>query len=172
MGAPKGNQFWKLRSKHGRDKIFDDPKILKTEAEKYFEETAQRTWNKEDFIKAGPNAGKKIELETSAPFLMKGLCVFLGVNIQYFRDFKEGLKGMEDRKKAEDFSLIVSYIEDIVSIQKLEGGLTGAYNSLMVSQIEELKTRTDITSGDKEIKGVTLSKDEMKDLSKELEDDM
>lgn len=28
MGAPKGNQFWKLRSKHGRDKLFSSPEIL------------------------------------------------------------------------------------------------------------------------------------------------
>ena len=37
MGAPKNNQFWKLRSKHGRDKIFKTPKILWEAACDYFE---------------------------------------------------------------------------------------------------------------------------------------
>ena len=28
MAAPKGNQFWMLRSKHGRDKLFATPEAL------------------------------------------------------------------------------------------------------------------------------------------------
>ena len=37
MGAPKGNQFWKLRSKHGRDKLFTTPELLWQAACEYFE---------------------------------------------------------------------------------------------------------------------------------------
>ena len=28
MAAPKNNSFWKMRSKHGRDKIFKTPEIM------------------------------------------------------------------------------------------------------------------------------------------------
>ena len=37
MSAPKGNEFWKLRSKHGRDKIFSDPNMLWEAACEYFQ---------------------------------------------------------------------------------------------------------------------------------------
>ena len=37
MGAPKGNQFWKARAKHGRDKIFKTPDALWKAACEYFE---------------------------------------------------------------------------------------------------------------------------------------
>ncbi len=37
MAAPLGNQFWKLRSKHGRDKIFADPETMWEAACDYFQ---------------------------------------------------------------------------------------------------------------------------------------
>ena len=37
MGAPTGNEFWKLRSKHGRDKLFQSPELLWDAAEEYFQ---------------------------------------------------------------------------------------------------------------------------------------
>jgi hypothetical protein len=29
MAAPKGNKFWMMRSKHGRDKLFASPQLIK-----------------------------------------------------------------------------------------------------------------------------------------------
>jgi hypothetical protein len=37
MGAPKGNQFWKLRSKHGRDTLFESPEKMWEAACEYFQ---------------------------------------------------------------------------------------------------------------------------------------
>jgi hypothetical protein len=37
MGAPKGNEFWKMRSKHGRDALFASPELLWESACEYFE---------------------------------------------------------------------------------------------------------------------------------------
>ena len=37
MAAPKNNDFWKFRSKHGRDKLFESPELLWEEACKYFQ---------------------------------------------------------------------------------------------------------------------------------------
>lgn len=37
MAAPKGNQFWMLRSKHGRDKLFATPEALWEAACEYFQ---------------------------------------------------------------------------------------------------------------------------------------
>lgn len=36
MSAPKGNQFWKLRNKHGRSKRFASPEQLWEAACEYF----------------------------------------------------------------------------------------------------------------------------------------
>ena len=37
MAAPKGNRFWEVRSKHGRDKILKTPEIMWEAAKQYFE---------------------------------------------------------------------------------------------------------------------------------------
>jgi hypothetical protein len=37
QGAPKGNEFWKLRSKHGRDKLFATPELFWQAALEYFQ---------------------------------------------------------------------------------------------------------------------------------------
>ena len=37
MAAPKGNQFWKARSKHGRELIFKTPEALWDACVEYFE---------------------------------------------------------------------------------------------------------------------------------------
>ena len=37
MAAPEGNQFWKLRGKHGRDRIIKDPVALEENANEYFQ---------------------------------------------------------------------------------------------------------------------------------------
>ena len=37
MAASKNNQFWKLRSKHGRDTLFSSPELLWSAAYEYFD---------------------------------------------------------------------------------------------------------------------------------------
>ena len=37
MPAPKGNQFWKARSSHGRNPIYSDPEKLQDAIQQYFE---------------------------------------------------------------------------------------------------------------------------------------
>jgi hypothetical protein len=44
MAAPKGNQFWKLRSKHGRDKLFASPELLLESACEYFQWCDENPW--------------------------------------------------------------------------------------------------------------------------------
>ena len=145
------NKFWLNRSKQGRSAIFEDPKVLEEEANKYFELTSKTYWYKEDFLKAGNKAGKKIKLKTSTPFTLKGLTLFLGVNSQYFSDFVGTIENMKEPQIKKDFSLVVTRIRDIVSTQKLNGAMVGAYNSNIVARLEGLTERTDITSGDKSI---------------------
>ena len=46
MSATIGNQWWKLRAKHGREKIFANPDLLWESACEYFEATEKRKWAK------------------------------------------------------------------------------------------------------------------------------
>lgn len=147
MAAPKGNEFWKLRSKHGRDKLFSTPELLWEAACEYFEWIEDNPLIEIDF--KGKDA-ERVELPHIRPFTIQGLCSYLGVNTLYFRDFKEGLKNKED-ELSKDFSLIVTHIEETIYRQKFEGAACGFYNANIIARDlglqDKLKNEIDIKKG-------------------------
>lgn len=130
MAAPMLNQFWKVRSKSGRDTIFADPKDMWNQACCYFDWCDNNPWKKQDFVSGGANAGEIVELETARPYTIQGLCNFWGVNTTYFRQFKAQIT----EGKHKDFSSIILQIEDIIYQQKFEGAAVGAFNANIISR--------------------------------------
>ena len=98
MAAPKGNQFWKLRSKHGRDKIFATPNDLLMAAYEYFDWNAKIPWYKKELLKSGDRAGELVDVPVERPLSERGLCSFIGVNTLYLNQFEKSCKekGEED----------------------------------------------------------------------------
>ena len=129
MAAPTGNQFWKLRSKHGRDKIFKTPNILLDACYEYFEHQSNQKWEKTDF------KGKDVEMvkiPTASPFTLTGLCIFLGVNTKYFAQFESDLD--LENKIDKDFSNVITHVREIIYSQKFEGAAVGAYNANIIAR--------------------------------------
>lgn len=126
MGAPKGNDFWKLRSKHGRDKLFSTPELLWQVACDYFQ------WCEDNPISAQDNKGTKNvnEVEFKRPFTLKGFCIYCDASEHWFSLFKKSL----DKDKDKDFLYIIHKIEDIIYTQKLEGAIIGIYNANIVAR--------------------------------------
>lgn len=123
MPAPQGNQFWKLRSKHGRDKLFSDPKLLWEAACEYFERTDERKWVKKDWV--GKDA-IEVERETETPYTISGLCLYLDASRRWWYEFKDNA--------TEDFVHIIARIEDIMFTQKFEGAAVGAFNTNIIAR--------------------------------------
>ncbi len=135
MSAPKSNQFWKLRSKHGRDLIFGTPDSLWEAACEYFEATDSRKWTKKDWV--GKDA-KKVTRETETPYTISGLCLYMDVSREWWNKFKN-----ENR---EDFLQVLARIENIIYTQKFEGASVGAFNASIIARDLGLKEQTDITT--------------------------
>jgi hypothetical protein len=57
-----GNQLWRLRTKHGRDKLFGDAALLLEEAYKYFDWCDRHPWEKVELVKykGGCTAGSSL----------------------------------------------------------------------------------------------------------------
>lgn len=149
MAAPANNQFWKLRSQHGRDKIFETPEILMEACYEYFDHQTKQKWEKTDF------KGKEVEMvkiPTSSPFTLTGLCIFLGVNTQYFTDFEKGLD--INKKKDKDFSLVITHVREVIFTQKYEGAAVGAYNANIIARDLGLSDKKE-HSGSVDIKQIT-----------------
>lgn len=139
MGAPKGNQFWKLRSKHGRDKLFATPALLWEAACEYFEWCDKHPLIEIDF--KGKDADR-VELPRMRAYTIQGLCLYLDCNVQYFKNFKIQLK-----PKDKDFSTILTRIEETIYQQKFTGAAAGFLNASIIARDLGLTDKTDITSG-------------------------
>lgn len=159
MAAPKGNEFWKLRSKHGRDKIFASPEILWEESCKYFKwcvnnpliefeqaKTPSRPVKNENGEWIFPPA--LVELPKMRAFTIQGLCLFLGVNSVYFKQFEDSFKGMED-ELSKDFSSTCRRIREVISQQKFVGAAAGFLNANLICRDLGLSD-SNVLKGDKE----------------------
>lgn len=154
MAAPVGNRFWELRSKHGRDKLFETPELMWEAACEYFQWCLDNPWTKTEQSKLPPKPIKNedgqiigftpniVELPTATPFTIHGLCSYLDCNTGYFRQFKTNLK-----EKDKDFSAVITRIEETIYRQKFEGAAVGAFNANIIARDLGLKDVSDITTG-------------------------
>lgn len=192
MGAPKGNEFWKLRSKHGRDKLFKTPELLWEAACEYFHWCNEHPWLKMeqnkgrtsmkvdlkndgvDFDTIQPNT--LVALPTARPYTLSGLCLYLNCNQAYFRQFRSLINDKKEEKLTQldkDFSTVITRIEETIYTQKYEGAVVGAYNPNIIARDLGLVDKKDMTSGDKPIKtslNITVDSSETAELLKKLRD--
>lgn len=139
MAAPRGNKYWKLRSKHGRDILFETPEVLWEAACEYFNWCDRNPWNKNEAIKSGDNAGKIIKVPTQRPYSLSGLCIYLNCNQGYFNDFKKN-----DERCTEDFSVIITRVEEIIETQQFEGATVGVFNANIIARKLGLVDKQDV----------------------------
>lgn len=133
MPAPKGNQFWKMRSSHGRAPIFKSPDELWAACCEYFE-----------WVEANPLYEDKITsfqgINTHEPvakmraMTIVALCIFLDIDRTTWDDYR-GKK---------DFSRIVTRVEDIIYSQKLEGAAADLLNPNIIARELGLKDKSEV----------------------------
>lgn len=141
MAAPKGNQFWKLRSKHGRDTLFATPELLWDAACEYFDWCDNNPWS----VIKNKTKGKKKEKEespTQRPYTLTGFLLYCGANTGYWSEFKS--------YNHNDFSEVISRIETIIETQQFEGAAVGAFNANIISRKLGLSDKQEV-SGKNEI---------------------
>ena len=159
MAAPKGNQFWKARAKHGRSKIFSSPNQLWLAACQYFQWVEDNPLGKA-IVYQGVVSAKPESLMRA--MTMKGLCIFLGVNSVYLNQFEGALS--LDTRQGKDFSKIIRDIKDIIEVQKFEGASAGLLNANIIARDLGLTDKKELSSDPenpltmviKEISGNTL----------------
>lgn len=139
MGAPSGNQFWKLRSKHGRDTLFESPDLLWEAAEEYFEWCENNPLIEVDY--KGKDA-ERVEIPKMRAFTLEGLCLYLGCNTAYFRNYLN-----QERKDEKDFSSVFTRIYETIRNQKFTGAASGFLNATIIARDLGLRESTDITTG-------------------------
>lgn len=139
--APKGNQFWKLRSKHGRDKLFATPNLLWEAACEYFEWIDENPLIEIDYV--GKDA-TQVEKPHTRPYTLEGLVMYLDACTNYWKEFRKRCN--ENNEK--DFIAIITRVEEIIRRQKFEGAACGFYNANIIARDLGLSDKKDLTSSD------------------------
>jgi len=132
MPAPKGNQFWKVRSKHGRDKIFSDCDILWSASCEYFEWCEENPLIEQKIFHAS-GVITKDEVTKMRAMTIAGLCVFLDIGTSTWHEYK----------KKEDFSEVITRIEDIIYNQKFMGAAADMLNANIIARDLGLSDKTE-----------------------------
>jgi hypothetical protein len=122
-----GNEYWKLRSKHGRDTLFQSPELLWDAACEYFQSCEDNPLFETVFV---GKEGRK-ELVPKVNICTKeGLYIYLRANEHYFEGFKE----TEAYKSSPDFQDVISRIEQIIYNQQFVNAAAGLINPNIVAR--------------------------------------
>jgi len=153
MAAPKENQFWKLRSKHGRDKIFETPELMLDAAYEYFKWCDENPLIEVDY--RGSNPPIKVELPKMRAYTLHGLTCYLDVNTVYFNQFAIDCGAKKD-EISKDFSKVITHVREVIYNQKFVGAASGFLNPNIIARDLGLKDNQDLTTGGKPINPPTV----------------
>ena len=145
MAAPVGNQFWKLRSKHGRDKLFKSPELLWAAACEYFQWCDDHPWMQKKAVqKSVPRqrrSGRKTITENEQqtqqeaiplgrPYTLSGLCLYCDATTAWWYSFRDNMREQNDK----GFIDIITRIEETIETQQFEGASVGVFNANIIAR--------------------------------------
>lgn len=159
MAAPKGNQFWKIRSKHGRDKILSSPEILWKAACEYFEWCDSNPFQEETIqvlkVNGVGDEIKRVNVPKMRPYTWQGLEIYLDIS-----DLKEYKRG----ETYKDFFPIIDRIGKIIYNQKFSGAASGFFKENIIARELGIADKQDLSG---EIKQTVKIKADLSKLSAE-----
>lgn len=123
MAAPVGNQFWKARSKHGRDKIFSTPDCLWASCVEYFQWVEDNPLLEQKIFHAKGQITKDTVSKMRA-MTLTGLRLFLGIDAQTWTNYKA----------LEDFIGVITRAEEIIYEQKFTGAAADMLNPNIIAR--------------------------------------
>lgn len=137
MSAPKGNQFWKFRTKHGRDKIFDDPKVLWDECVKYFEWCEENPLQEEKVFHASGEITRTTVAKIRA-MTIHGLCFYLKISNETWANYR----------KNKDFFGVIHEAEQTIYNQKFAGAAADLLNANIIARDLGLSDKKELSGND------------------------
>ena len=132
MAAPEGNQYWKLRSKHGANRKFTNPEDLWEKACEYFQWVEDNPLLEEKAF-AYEGVISKDSITKMRAMTIDGLTFYLGITHETWLAWR----------KRKDLSLVVSEIDRVIRDQKFSGAAAGLLNSNIIARDLGLRERTE-----------------------------
>ena len=134
MSAPKGNQFWLARSSHGRKPLFDDAEKLWDACVEYFQWVEDNPlYEVKGFAFQG--VVTKETFPKMRAMTIEGLCIFLDIARSTWQQYG----------KREDFSAVVTRVEEVIRTQKFAGAAADLLNPNIIARELGLSDKNEIT---------------------------
>ena len=134
MPAPKGNQFWKARTKHGRDKLFASHEALWEACQEYFQWVEENPLY-EDKVSFFQGVASHEPMAKMRAMTIGGLCIFLDIDESTWFAWR----------KDDDFSKVVTRTESIIRAQKFEGASADLLNPNIIARDLGLADKKEVT---------------------------
>lgn len=155
MGAPKGNEYYKLAKNPGKKKLFN-PQEFKAVCSNYFRHIDENPHEKRKTETSNKEIKEYIEY-VKRPYTLEGLCNFIGISLQTFYNLEID----------KDFIDVIARTRQIIYESKLDGATAGLFNANIVIRDLQLKDTATVTHE----QGVkSLGAEEIKQLKTALSD--
>lgn len=133
-----GNHYWTLRTKSGKDKIFQTPEDLLKAANDYFDfvydNPLKETVVQKRKISRDEEIIELIEVPKMRSMTLEGLCNFIDISVKGFRLY-EG---------RDDYIPITTRIRQIIENQQFEGAASGFLNPSIIARKLGLTDKSEI----------------------------
>lgn len=160
MAAPKGNSYGKFALNSGRPTIFKTPAELEAKAQEYFDwcdenpeykiEMLKKPSLEEDLITGEYKWVHYISVPIKNAYQIKGLCLYLGVNVNYFSDaddlFESKVEQGKETEKDKEFSRVRRAIMYKIAAQQIQGGLNGTLDARLVARLQGIAEKKEVES--------------------------
>lgn len=158
MAAHKGNSYWEHRKKHGRGRIFKSPEALLDKCIEYFKFIDDNPLFKSEIVKYKDHA-ELMDVPLCRAYTKEGLADFCQVSCYNTI--------AEYKKRGNDFSKVITYVESRIYNQKFINAAAGLLNSNIIARDLGLKDSVDQTTTVRELK---LDPESAKAISKEVDE--
>ena len=159
MAAPPCNEYWKFRSKDGRE-----PKYKPEELWKKFIEYMQWLSDNPIYEYKAMNVNKTAEVipvPKMRAATMTGFCLFADITLRTYENYR----------KREDYFRVLSRIDAAIRTQKFEGAAAEQLNPMLVARDLGLRDAQQVdhtTKGDKVTTNIVVQQPELSDDIKGL----
>jgi len=152
MAPPKGNKYYLLRSKDGREKKYETPDDLWKACCRYFL-YVEKNPIREQKVFCSNGVVKKTTVTKMRAMTLAGLRLRLGLSESGYKEYR----------KRDDFLWVTGAVDDILYSQKFEGAAAGILNANIIARDLGLTDKSELTGKDGKnlipVLNVTASRD-------------
>lgn len=135
---PQDPGYWDWRRNHlpfptpDKKGLEPTPELVYKAACEYFKCMEENKYWKEDFIKAGNDAGKIVRLAQDRTFTMIGLSIFLKDCDIFNFDLNQAVQNKNG--KFDEYQPVIQFIKNTIREQKFSGAAAGVFNSNFIAR--------------------------------------